>query len=77
MVRLDYNASERCLRICHQEFDLEDGFITIGSHLSETMAHLFVDYADSTSLDDDIYASAKNMRFCFLDWRANLYDDDF
>lgn len=77
MVRLDYHAEDRCLRICTMEYIIDDGFVIIGSHLSETMAHLFVDYADSHQLDADIYASAKSMKSHFNEWRANLYDDDF
>jgi hypothetical protein len=59
------------------EYIIDDGFVTIASHLSESMAHLFVDYADSHQLDADIYASAKVMRSHFNEWRANIFDDDF
>lgn len=77
MVRLDYHAIEKVLRICEQEYILDDGFVTIGAHLSESMAHLFADYIDAGEFDDAIRSSVKAMRSVFNDWRANLYDDDF
>jgi hypothetical protein len=77
MVRLDYNTTEQVLRICEQEYILDDGFTTIGAHLSESMAHLFADYVDAGEFDDEIRSSVKAMRSLFNEWRANLYDDDF
>jgi hypothetical protein len=56
---------------------LDDGFITIGSNLSESMAHLFADYVDGVELDDETRASTKAMRSVFNEWRANMYDDDY
>lgn len=77
MVRLDYNPTDQVLRICEQAYILDDGFTTIGAHLSESMAHLFADYVDAGEFDDEIRSSVKAMRSLFNDWRANLYDDDF
>jgi hypothetical protein len=77
MVRLDYNENEQVLRICEQEYILDNGFVTIGKNLAESMAHLFADYVDASDFDDETRSSAKAMRSIFNEWRANLYDDDF
>ena len=77
MVRIDYNPIEKVLRICAQEYILDEGFITIGSHLSESIAHLFADYVDGVELDDSVRASTKEMRSVFNEWRANIFDDDY
>lgn len=77
MVRLDYNPTDQVLRICEQGYILDDGFTTIGAHLSESMAHLFADYVDAGEFDDETRSSVKAMRSLFNDWRANLYDDDY
>jgi hypothetical protein len=77
MVRLDYNPTEQVLRICEQAYILDDGFTTIGAHLSESMAHLFADYVDANDFEDETRSSAKAMRSIFNEWRANIFDDEF
>jgi len=72
-----FNSLDIVFTLREQEYILDNGFVTIGKNLAESMAHLFADYVDASDFDDETRSSAKAMRSIFNEWRANLYDDDF
>jgi hypothetical protein len=77
VVRIDYNPTNRCLRICEEGYILDDGFTTIAKRLSESTAHLFTDYVDASEIDDEVFDSVKSMRSFFNEWRDFIYNDDY